>query len=179
VQDLEGDGFRRPALPIADARRRSGWRRLRWRRSRKQRQTLRCDERYLWRRSLGRIYRERVPTIHDPIMTPVTIHDLIRLRLENLAAKLPKVKIAKGSRVPARREAGFRRTIHAYVVRPRPSPRLASPRHATPRHATPRQARRGEARRARACVFPYSSQPHTCKWLWNIQLFKLVSLHSN
>jgi hypothetical protein len=24
VQDLEGEGFRRPALPIADARRRSG-----------------------------------------------------------------------------------------------------------------------------------------------------------
>jgi hypothetical protein len=37
VQDLEGEGFRRPALPNADARRRSGWKELRWQRSCEQR----------------------------------------------------------------------------------------------------------------------------------------------
>jgi hypothetical protein len=38
MQDLEGDEFRRPALPVADARRRSGWRELWWQRSCEQRQ---------------------------------------------------------------------------------------------------------------------------------------------
>ena len=35
VQDLKGERFRRPALLFAGARRRSGWRRLRWRRNSK------------------------------------------------------------------------------------------------------------------------------------------------
>jgi hypothetical protein len=43
-------------------------------------------------------------------------------RRQNLTAKQPKNKTAKGSRAPARRGAGFRRIIHAYVVRPCPSP---------------------------------------------------------
>ena len=38
VQDPKGERFRRPALPFAGARRRSGWRRLQWRRSSEERQ---------------------------------------------------------------------------------------------------------------------------------------------
>ena len=40
VQDPKGERFRRPALPFAGACRRSGWRRLRWRRSSKKESKL-------------------------------------------------------------------------------------------------------------------------------------------
>ena len=43
VQDPKGERFRRPALPFAGARRRSGWRRLRWRRSSERRQNPNLD----------------------------------------------------------------------------------------------------------------------------------------
>ena len=91
---------------------------------------MRC----LWRRSLGRIYRERVPTIHDPIMTHVTIHDLIRLQLENLAAKSPKKESASPQGEGPDFGGPFTRTSCARPLR------LASPRHATPRQAWPGEA---------------------------------------
>jgi hypothetical protein len=60
--------------------------------------------------------------------------------------------MAKGGRGTARLWAGFRRTIHARVVRLRPSSRLASPHHAPP----------GEAKRASARMcFPLSPLLHT------------------
>jgi hypothetical protein len=109
MQDPKGVEFRRPILPFAGARRRSGWRRLRWRRNnekRKKSYVLVCS----WWRPMSHIYREVKPTSRRD-------RDLNRLCLgfrlpclTELGTKSPKIKTAKGSRtharhIPARRGA--------------------------------------------------------------------------
>jgi hypothetical protein len=95
VQDLEDEGFRRPALLIADARLRSG------------RKELKGDS------AMKRGERE-------------TGDDL------EACCRAPFIGPSPRPPISARRGAEFRRTIHAHVVRLRPSPR-------------PGPARRGEA----------------------------------
>jgi hypothetical protein len=119
VQDLEDEGFRRPALLIADAPLRSGRRELNGGSAMKRGES-----------ELGS-GDELEAGCRAPFIGP--------------SPRPPCLS----SRAPARRGAGFRRTIHAHVVRPRPSPR--------PGPARPGQARRGEAsERARACGSPHS-----------------------
>lgn len=98
VQDLEGDGFCRPAIQIVDACRRSGWRRQRLHIS-KLRQNLTQVWGYLWWRLLSAMYRI-TSTSHELIGTHVTIyswhdkescHDLVVNRY-NQATKNKKRK---------------------------------------------------------------------------------------
>jgi hypothetical protein len=77
--------------------------------------------------------------------------------LADLEPKSPKIETAKGNRTPARRGAGFRRTIHAGAMRPRPLPPVPVPVPVL----EPSPARRGVAC---ARVWCFSSLPYHIAW---------------
>jgi hypothetical protein len=146
--------FRRPALPIADARRRTGRSSVRGGTAGRLRRVVRLL--YIIFSAPARIYKkEQLGFLAS--QTPS------RLRV----SKIPRMKSVTDSnkkKPRARKDwTGFWRTIHAHVARPRP---LLEAR-----------ARPGEARRACTPVFFLLPLTHACKSMESIQLFKLGFLH--
>ena len=128
VQDHKSERFRTPALPFTGARRRSEWSKLRRRRGSEKKQNPNSIRSYFDRGRWLRYIEDPRPRVmigFQKFRKPITSIYRLKGQVTKNKGQVTKNKNSKRKQHRTRREARFRRTIHADVVRPRISPHHA------------------------------------------------------